>query len=75
MIEYPEVAQLVDQLPTAEKARLIEHLSAALQRELEAAPQQRESWHEFLQSIYGSLPRHAASALGSGRVEQFCVMR
>ena len=55
MIAYPEVAQLADQLPASEKARLIEHLSAALRRELEAAPQQRESWHEFLQSTYGSL--------------------
>ncbi len=55
MIAYPDVAQLADQLPSAEKARLIEHLSAALRRELESAPQQQEDWHEFLRSTYGSL--------------------
>lgn len=54
MIAYPEVAQMADQLPPAEKARLIEHLSAALRQELEGASKP-EDWQTFLRSTYGSL--------------------
>jgi len=35
MIAYHNVVELADQLPLAEKARLIEHLSAALRHDLE----------------------------------------
>jgi hypothetical protein len=38
MIAYETVVELADQLPLAEKARLIEHLSAALRQKLEVAP-------------------------------------
>ena len=70
MIAYPDVVQLADQLPTAEKARLIEHLSAALRRELESAPRPQEDWHEFLRSTYGSLRDTPLQRLDQGEYEE-----
>lgn len=70
MIAYPDVVQLADQLPTAEKARLIEHLSAALRRELESTPSQKEDWREFLSSTYGSLRDTPIERFEQGEYEE-----
>jgi hypothetical protein len=55
MIAYQQIADLADQLPLAEKARLIEHLSAALRQDLEVEAFRRMDWHEFLDRTAGSL--------------------
>lgn len=55
MIAYQQVAELADQLPLAEKARLIEHLSAALRQGLEVEAYRRMDWHEFIERTAGSL--------------------
>lgn len=49
MINYYTVAEMADQLPLADKARLIEHLSAALRHDLEVEAYQRMPWHEFIE--------------------------
>ena len=69
MIAYPEVAQMADQLPPAEKARLIEHLSAALRQELEGT-QKPGDWQAFLRSTYGSLRDTPIERGQQGVVEQ-----
>ena len=46
---------VLTQLPLAEKARLIEHLSAALRQNLEVEAYQRMDWHEFIERTAGSL--------------------
>jgi hypothetical protein len=55
MIAYETVVQLADQLPLAEKVRLIEHLSAALRQKLEVEAHRRMDWHEFIERTAGSL--------------------
>lgn len=70
MIAYPDVVQLADQLPTAEKARLIEHLSAALRRELERVSRPQENWPEFLRSTYGSLRDTPIERFEQGEYEE-----
>jgi hypothetical protein len=55
MIAYQNVVELADQLPMAEKVRLIEHLSAALRQDLEVEAFQRMDWHERLRATYGIL--------------------
>lgn len=55
MIAYETVVELADQLPLAEKARLIEHLSAALRQKLEVEAYRRMDWHEFIERTAGSL--------------------
>ncbi|MCK6580417.1 MAG: hypothetical protein L6Q98_20170 [Anaerolineae bacterium] len=55
MIDYQSVVELADQLPLAEKARLIEHLSAGLRQNLEVEAFRRMDWHEFLERTAGSL--------------------
>jgi hypothetical protein len=55
MIAYQTVVELADQLPLAEKARLIEHLSAALRQNLEVEAYRRMDWHEFIERTAGSL--------------------
>lgn len=55
MITYQSVVEVADQLPLAEKARLIEHLSAALRHDLELEAYRRMSWHEFIEQTAGSL--------------------
>ena len=55
MIAYQTVVELADQLPLAEKARLIEHLSATLRQNLEVEAYQRMDWHEFIERTAGSL--------------------
>lgn len=55
MIAYQDIAELADQLTLAEKARLIEHLSAALRQTLEVEAYKRMDWHEFIERTAGSL--------------------
>lgn len=56
MVDYHDVAQLAEQLPTAEKARLIEHLRVLLRHEIENDDDiQRLSWHDFIERTAGSL--------------------
>lgn len=55
MINYHTVAEMADQLPLADKARLIEHLSAALRHDLEVEAYQRMHWHEFIERTAGIL--------------------
>jgi hypothetical protein len=55
MINYYTVAEMADQLPLADKARLIEHLSAALRHDLEVEAYQRMPWHEFIERTAGIL--------------------
>ncbi len=55
MIAYQTVVELADQLPLAEKARLIEHLSAALRQTLEVEAYKHMDWHEFIELTAGSL--------------------
>ena len=55
MIAYQTVVELADQLPAAEKARLIEHLSVALRHTLEADSSPRSAWHDSLRATYGIL--------------------
>ncbi|MBE2272502.1 MAG: hypothetical protein IAE80_29980 [Anaerolinea sp.] len=54
-MNYQTVVELADQLPLAEKARLIEHLSAILRQNLEIEAFQRMPWHEFIERTAGSL--------------------
>lgn len=55
MISYQTVVEMADQLPLAEKAHLIEHLSAALRQNLEVEAYQRMPWNEFIEQTAGSL--------------------
>jgi uncharacterized membrane protein YccC len=55
MIAYQNVVELADQLPLAEKARLIEHLSASMRHDLEVEAFRRMDWHEFIDRTAGSL--------------------
>ncbi|MDZ4768181.1 MAG: hypothetical protein SGJ24_03565 [Chloroflexota bacterium] len=55
MIAYQHIAELADQLPLVEKARLIEHLSAALRQDLEVEAYKRMNWHEFIDRTAGIL--------------------
>ena len=55
MIAFQEIAELADQLTLAEKARLIERLSAALRQNLEVEAYKRMDWHEFIERTAGSL--------------------
>ena len=55
MIQYEEVAQLTEKLTLAEKARLIEHLSASLKHDLEVEAFKRMPWEQFIDLTYGSL--------------------
>lgn len=70
MVTYHHVAGLADQLPSAEKARLIEFLSAALRQELETSAHPREDWHEFLRSTYGSLRDTPIQRWDQGQYEE-----
>jgi len=52
---YQEVVEIADQLSVAEKARLIEHLSIALQQALQSDAMPELSWQEFINQTAGSL--------------------
>jgi hypothetical protein len=55
MTTYEHVSRMAAQLSLAEKARLIETLSALLRRELEIEAFRRMPWHEFIERTAGSL--------------------
>jgi hypothetical protein len=55
MNHYDEVVALANQLSLAEKARLIEVLSAAMRHDLEDEAFSRMPWHEFIQRTAGIL--------------------
>jgi hypothetical protein len=55
MTVYEEVVTLADRLSLAEKARLIEYLSAAMRQDLEVEAFRRLPWHEFIERTAGSL--------------------
>jgi hypothetical protein len=50
---YQDVVKVADQLPLADKARLIEHLSAGLRHDLEKV--ESEDWETFVNRMYGAL--------------------
>lgn len=50
-----EAIQLTNRLTLAEKARLMEHLSAAMRHDLELAAYKHMPWEQFLDLTYGSL--------------------
>jgi hypothetical protein len=52
---YQDVVKVADQLPLADKARLIEHLSAGLRHDLETEAYKQMPWHEFIERTAGSL--------------------
>ncbi len=52
---YDEVVSKADQLSLAEKARLLEHLSAALRADLEVEAFRRMPWQEFIERTSGIL--------------------
>ena len=70
MIAYQTIVELADQLPPAEKARLIEHLSAALRHEFLEQPQRDLTWHEFLQATYGVLADTPIKRWDQGEYEE-----
>ncbi len=55
MTTYEEAVNVANRLTLAEKARLIEHLSAAMQNDLEAEAFRRMPWEEFVERTTGSL--------------------
>ena len=55
MTFYDQVVKLTDRLSLAEKARLMEHLSADLKHDLELEAFRRMPWHEFIDRTAGSL--------------------
>lgn len=55
MTRYEELAQLTERLTLSEKARLIEHLSASLQHDLEIEAFKRMPWEHFIDLTYASL--------------------
>jgi hypothetical protein len=55
MVSYDTVRQLADQLTSAEKARLIRHLSAELDDNPEIKAFQEMDWHEFIERTAGIL--------------------
>jgi hypothetical protein len=52
---YEQVIQLTSHMTLAEKARLLEHLSAALRHDLETEAFKHMPWEQFLNMTYGSL--------------------
>ena len=55
MTLYEEVLTKADQLSIAEKAQLLEHLSAALKNDLEIEGFRRMPWQEFVKRTAGML--------------------
>lgn len=50
-----EAIQLANRLTLVDKVRLLEHLSAALKRDLEVEAYKHIPWDQFLDLTYGSL--------------------
>jgi hypothetical protein len=55
MIAYEDVADMANQLPPHEKARLIAHLSMSLRQTLEENQSQNAAWRESLLATFGTL--------------------
>lgn len=70
MITYQSVVEVADQLPMAEKVRLIEHLSAALRHEMEVEAFKRMPWHEFIERTAGSLADTPIQRWDQGEYEE-----
>jgi hypothetical protein len=49
-----ELIHAVEQLPAAEKWRLVKHVLQSLEQEQTTSPTASD-WHQFLQETYGSL--------------------
>jgi hypothetical protein len=54
MINADEIMHQAEQLPTAEKWRLVKRLLMSLESSA-SSPQTRTDWHTFLRETYGSL--------------------
>jgi hypothetical protein len=52
---YDEALHLAERLTLAEKARLLEYLSASLKHDLELEAYKHIPWEQFLDLTYGSL--------------------
>ena len=55
MTQYKQVVTLAEQLTLAEKARLMEYLSASLKHDLEIEAFKKMPWDQFIDLTYGSL--------------------
>jgi hypothetical protein len=55
MSTYEEAIHLAERLTLAEKARLLEYLSASLKHDLELEAYKHMPWQQFLDLTYGSL--------------------
>jgi hypothetical protein len=55
MTSYDEAITVTDRLTLAEKARLVEHLSASLRHALEVEAYKRMPWDEFIERTAGIL--------------------
>ena len=55
MTSYDEAVTVTDRLTLAEKARLVEHLSASLRHALEVEAYKRMPWNEFIERTAGIL--------------------
>ncbi|MCC6615212.1 MAG: hypothetical protein IT320_17180 [Anaerolineae bacterium] len=58
MTTYEEAVSAAERLTLAEKARLIEYLSAVMQHDLQAEAYRRMPWDEFIERTAGSLADH-----------------
>ncbi len=70
MVAYQEIAELAEQLPKADKARLIKHLSGLLRHEIELESPSEMSWHEFLNATYGILADDPIQRWDQGEYEE-----
>jgi hypothetical protein len=55
MTHYEELTQLAKRLTLAEKASLMEYLSASLKHDLEVEAFKQMPWQQFIDLTYGSL--------------------
>jgi hypothetical protein len=55
MTSYDEAVTVTEKLTLAEKARLVEHLSASLRHALEVEAYKRMPWNEFIERTAGIL--------------------
>lgn len=55
MTDYEAIVIAADQLSLADKARLLEHLSAELRHDLEVEAFRRMPWQEFISKTAGIL--------------------
>lgn len=50
-----QLFEAVEQLPAAEKWRLVKHVLRSLEEQQSSAPASLMDWHEFLRATYGIL--------------------